>query len=251
MASRQNAGEVTPGIRERAQILGVMPQLLHEVGDLPGSLIVVPCHQGRVELRARDPWEPLAWAAARRKARMLRPCMIGGGVGAAPGGRTMAICAGLLGFDGSMQLADPVDDVSVRLDEVGSGLLRIFELADLSSEPGPLALEKPSVRFGCLLPGTFGCLQRGGAALETLTAAVPGEEPTAGILGSAEVLLVGSAGRLKVLVASPDGRVGPPSGAGPEIREVLFEGGLLLADLSELVGDERRDAPDELAVLGA
>ena len=106
-----------------------------------------------------------------------------------------------------------------------------FELADLGSEPGPLALEKPSVRFGCLPPGTLGCLQRGGAALEVFTAAVPGEEPTAGVLGSAEVLLVDLPGGLKVLVASSDGRVGPPSGAGAEIREVLFEGGLLLADL--------------------
>jgi hypothetical protein len=110
----------------------------------------------------------------------------------------MAICTGLLGFDGSAQLADPVDELRVRLDEVSSGLVR----ADLSGEPASLALEKPSVRFGCLLPGTFGCLQRGSAALETFAAAVPGEEPKAGILGTPEVLLVSSAGRLKVLVAS-------------------------------------------------
>jgi hypothetical protein len=163
----------------------------------------------------------------------------------------MAICAGLPGFDGSAQLADPVDELRVRLDEVGSGLLGILEVAGLSSEPGSLALEKPSVRFGCLLPGTFGCPQRGGAGVEVLTPAVPGEEPTAGVLGSAEVLLVGSPGRLKVLVASPDGRVGPPSCTGAEIREVLFEGVSLVVDLSELVSDERRDAPDQLAVVGA
>jgi hypothetical protein len=150
-----------------------------------------------------------------------------------------------------MQLADPVDDVGVRLDEVDSGLFPIFKLADLSSEPGPLVLEKPSVRFGCLLPGTFGCLQRGGAGVEVLTAAVPGGETKARNLGTAEVLRLGSPGRLKVLVTSPDGRVGPPSGTGAEIGEVLFDGGLLVADLGELVGDERRDAPDKLAVLGA
>ena len=138
-----------------------------------------------------------------------------------------------------MQLVDPVNDVRVRLDEVSSGLFPIFELADLSSEPGPLALEKPSVRFGCLLPGAFSCLQRGRAGLESFAAAVPGEEPKVGFLGTAEVRLVGSAGRLKVRATSPDGRVGPPSGAGPEIREVLFEGVSLLADLSKPVGDER------------
>jgi hypothetical protein len=119
----------------------------------------------------------------------------------APGGRRTAIRAGLLGFDGSMQLVDPVDDVRVRLDEFGSCSSCVLELDDLSGEPGPLALEKPRVRFGCLLPGTSGCLQRGSAALETFTAAVPGEEPKAGILGTAEVSLVRSAGRLKVLVA--------------------------------------------------
>jgi len=163
----------------------------------------------------------------------------------------MAICAGLLGFDGSMQLADPVNDVGVHLDEVGSGLFPIFEFADLRSEPGPLVLEKPSVRFGCLLPGTFGCLQRGGAGVEVLTAAVPGEEPTVGVLGSAEVLRLDSPGCLKARVTIPNGRVGPPSGASPKIGEVLFEGISSLVDLSKPVGDGRRDAADELAVLGA
>ena len=109
----------------------------------------------------------------------------------------MAICAGLLGFYGSMQLVDQVDDFRVRHDEVGSGLLDNFELADLSSEQGPLVLEKPSVRLGCLLPGAFSCLQRGSAALTTFAAAVPGEEPKAGIFGTAEVRLVGSPGLLK------------------------------------------------------
>ncbi len=59
---------------------------------------------------------------------------------------------------------------------------------------------------------------------------MPGEEPTAGILGSTEALLVGSSGRLKVLVTGPYGRVGPLSGAGPEIGEVFFERGSLFVD---------------------
>ena len=93
----------------------------------------------------------------------------------------------------------------IRSTSSGCALMKsalAWSRADLSGEPGSLALEKPSVRFGCLLPGTFGCLQRGSAALETFAAAVPGEEPKAGILGTPEVLLVSSAGRLKVLVAS-------------------------------------------------
>ena len=127
----------------------------------------------------------------------------------------------------------------------------IFEVASPGSEPGPLTFEKPSGRFGRLLPGTLGCLQRGGAGVEVSTAAAASEEPAVGIFGTPEVLLVGSPGKAEILVTSPDGRVCPPSGAGPEIGEVPFEIGLLLAHLGELVGDGSRDGPDEFAVLGA
>ena len=48
------------------------------------------------------------------------------------------------GFDGSVQLVDTVDELRMDLDEVGSGLSRIFELTDLSGKTGPLAFEKPS-----------------------------------------------------------------------------------------------------------
>jgi hypothetical protein len=54
------------------------------------------------------------------------------------------------------------------LDEVGTGLLRVFELTDLSGKTGPLAFEKPSVRFGRALPGTLGRLQPGGTGLEDI-----------------------------------------------------------------------------------
>jgi hypothetical protein len=57
-------------------------------------------------------------------------------------------------------LFDSIDELRVGLDEVGSGLSRILELADLSGEPGPRAFEKPSVRFGRALPGTLGLLER-------------------------------------------------------------------------------------------
>jgi hypothetical protein len=148
-------------------------------------------------------------------------------------------------------LVDSVDELRVGLDEVGSRLLRSFELADLSGKTGPLAFEKPSVRFGRALPGTLGHFERCGTGLDVLAASVPGEEPTAGVLDAPGVLLVDSACHPQVLVTDSNGCVRPPSGAGAEIREVLFEGVSLLADLSELVGDERRDARNELAVLGA
>ena len=112
-------------------------------------------------------------------------------------------------------MVDAVDEPRVGLDEVGSRLLRIFELADPSGEPGPLAFEKPGVRFGRALPGTLGCLERCGTGLEVFAASVPGEEPTVGILDAAEVLLVGSARHLQVLVTGSNGCVRPPPGAGP------------------------------------
>jgi hypothetical protein len=148
-------------------------------------------------------------------------------------------------------LVDSVDELRVGLDEVGSGFLRIFELADLSGEPGPLAFEKLSVRFGRALPATLGHLERGGTGLEVFAAAMLGEEPTAAILGTTAVLLVDSARHPQVLVTGSDGRVRPPSGAGPEVGKVLFEGSVLLVDVGKFVGDERRDAVDELSVLGA
>jgi hypothetical protein len=84
--------------------------------------------------------------------------------------------AGLLGFDGSVQLVDPVDELRVGLDELGSCLLRSFELERLAAEPGPLGFETPSVRFGRVLPGTLSGVQGGGAGRETSAAAVSGEE---------------------------------------------------------------------------
>ena len=56
------------------------------------------------------------------------------------------------------------------LDEVGSRLLRSFEHADLGGEPGPLAFEKSSVRFGRTLPGTLGHLERCGTGLKVSAA---------------------------------------------------------------------------------
>jgi hypothetical protein len=135
-------------------------------------------------------------------------------------------------------------------DEVGSGFLGIFELTDLSGKTGPLAFEKPSVRFGRALPGTLGRLQPGGAGLEVIAAPVSSKESTVGILDAAEVLFVGAARKLEVLVACSNGCVRPPPCGGLEVSKVLFEHSLLFVDVSELVGDVRRDSPDELLVLG-
>lgn len=55
--------------RSAARDSAICAHLLPEDGDVPGSLEVAPCHRGRVGLRGRDSWEPLAWAADRRKAR--------------------------------------------------------------------------------------------------------------------------------------------------------------------------------------
>ena len=77
--------------------------------------------------------------------------------------------------------------------EAGSRLLRIFELADLSGESGPLAFDKPSGRFGRALPGRLGRSRRGGSGLDVVAASVPGEEPPAGVLYATEVLLLDSA----------------------------------------------------------
>jgi hypothetical protein len=148
-------------------------------------------------------------------------------------------------------LVDSVDELRMGLDEVGSRLLRSFELAALGGEPGPLVFEKPSVRFGRTLPGTLGHLERCGTGLKVSAASVPTEEPMAGILGAAEVLLVDSPRDLEVLVTGSDGRVRPSSGAGAEVGKVLFERGLLFVDVSKLVGDARRDAREKFSVLGA
>jgi hypothetical protein len=149
-------------------------------------------------------------------------------------------------------LVDAVDEPRVGLDEVGSRLLRIFELADPSGEPGPLAFEKPNVRFGRALPGTLGHLEHCGTGPNVVAASVPGEEPlTAGMLDVTGVVLVDSARDLQVLVTFSDGSTGPPPGAGAEIGKVLFERGVLLVDVSKLVGVEGWDARNELSVLGA
>ena len=100
------------------------------------------------------------------------------------------------------------------------------------------------------MPGTLGRLQGGGTGLEVIAASVPGEESTAGILNAAEDLFVSSARNLEILVARSNGCVRPPPGAGAEVGKVLFVRGLLFVDVSKLVGDVRRDAPDEFSVLG-
>jgi len=122
---------------------------------------------------------------------------------------------------GSAQLVDPVDELRVGLDELGSCPLRSFELARVAAEPGPLAFEKPGIGFGRLLPSTLSRLQGGDTGRETCAASVPGEEPTVGILGSAEGLFVGSERKLEMLVAKSNGCVRPPPGDGPEVGEVL------------------------------
>jgi hypothetical protein len=109
----------------------------------------------------------------------------------------------------------------VGLDEVPPRLLCTFELSDVGGEPGPRAFEKPSARFRRALPSMLGRLQRGGTGRDLVAASMPGEESTAGILDATEVLLLCSARGLQVLVACSDGCVGPLSGAGPEVSEVL------------------------------
>ena len=84
--------------------------------------------------------------------------------------------AGLLGFDRSAQLVDPVETSGCALMKSALACSRTFELATRAASRGPLVFERPSVRFGCL--------QRGGAGVEVMIAAVPGEEPAAGILGT-------------------------------------------------------------------
>ena len=138
----------------------------------------------------------------------------------------------------------------MAFDEVGSRLLRILELADLSREPELLAFEGLSVMFGRALPGTLGRLQGGGTGLEVIATPVPGEEPTVWILDAAEDLFVSSARNLEILVARSNGCVRPPPGAGAEVGKVFFERDLFFVDVSKLVSDVRRDAPDEFSVLG-
>jgi len=138
----------------------------------------------------------------------------------------------------------------MALDEVGSGLLGIFELTDLSGRTGPLTFEKPSVRSGRALPGMLRRLQPGGTGLEVVAAAVPEEESAVRVLDTAAVLFMSSARRLENLVARSNGCLRPPPGAGAGVGKVLFERGLLFVDVSKLVDDVRRDAPDEFSVLG-
>jgi hypothetical protein len=156
----------------------------------------------------------------------------------------------LHGSDSSVQLVDPLDELRVDLDELASCLLRSFELARLANEPGLLAFEKPDIGFGCVLPGTFSRLHRGVAGREISATATASEGAPMWILGAAEDFFVGSARKLEILVACSNGCVRPSSRAGAEVGKVLFERGLLFVDVSKLVGDVRRDAPDEFSVLG-
>lgn len=149
-----------------------------------------------------------------------------------------------------MQLIYPIDELGVGLDELGSYPLRLFEMARLGDEPGPLALDKPSTGFGRALPGVFSVLQGVSTDPETFVAAVSGKESTVRTLDAAEDLFVDSASNLEILVAGSNGCVHPPSCAGPEVGEVLLQDGLLFSYSNQLIGDVRRDALDEFSVLG-
>jgi homoserine dehydrogenase len=98
----------------------------------------------------------------------------------------------------------------------------------LTGEPGLFLGEVVGVRLSELVPGVVR-LDEGGAGVEVLTGAVSSEDPLAGVLGAAEVLVVDRSSALKVLVAGPDGGLGPTTGACPKVDEVPLEGGLLLA----------------------
>jgi hypothetical protein len=96
-----------------------------------------------------------------------------------------AMSAGLLGFDSSAQLIDSVDDTRMGLDEVGSGLLGTFQLADLGIEAGALAFGRPHAGFRRVPPCTLGALKRGGADLEVVAAPESSNEPAVGVFGTA------------------------------------------------------------------
>jgi hypothetical protein len=147
-------------------------------------------------------------------------------------------------------LVDSIDELRVGLDEVGSRLLGIFELANLSGESEPFAFERPGIEFGRVLPGMLSRSQPGGTGLEVIAVPVSGKESTVGILDAAADLFVGSARKLEILVACSNGHVRPPSGTGPEVGQVLVQDGLPLPYLGEQVGDVRRDAPHEFSMLG-
>ena len=136
------------------------------------------------------------------------------------------------------------------LDELGSCLLHSFELARVAAEPGPLAFEKPSVRFKRVLPSMLSRLQGGSTGRETSAASVPGQESAVGISDAKELVFVGSARKLEILVHRSNGCVRPPSNAGTEVSEVMFEDGVLFSYSDEQISHVRRDAPDELSVLG-
>ena len=135
-------------------------------------------------------------------------------------------------------------------DELGSCSSSIFELADLSGKTGPFAFEEPSVRLDRTLPRMLSRFQSGGTGLEVIAAAVSGKDSAVGLLGAAEDLFVGIARKLEVLVARSNGCLRPPPDAGAEVGKVCFERGLLFVDMSELVGDVRRDTVNESSVLG-
>ena len=87
-----------------------------------------PRHQGGVGLKARDPWEPPARAATRRKveAPSLHDRRWGWSVSGEAAGATWVVW---LGLDGTAQKVNTVDELRVGLDELGSCLLHSFELA--------------------------------------------------------------------------------------------------------------------------
>jgi hypothetical protein len=138
----------------------------------------------------------------------------------------------------------------VGLDELGSCLLHSFELARVTAEPGPLAFEKPAIGFDRVLPSGLSRLQGGSTGLDVIAASAPRQESTVWILDATEVLVVGSTRDLEVLVAGSDGCARPPSRAGPEVSQFLFEDGLLFSYSNQLIGDIRGNAPEEFSVLG-
>lgn len=69
-----------------------------------------------------------------------------------PAGRA-DVSFGLLGPDRTLEPVDPVDELWVPVDEVGSASFGGFELLGLGAESGPLSGETVGVGFGDLAPG--------------------------------------------------------------------------------------------------
>ena len=107
------------------------------------------------------------------------------------------------------------------------------------------------LRLSELAPCVGDVVEDGGAGVQVLTVAASSEDPLTGVLCAAKILVVDPPGALEVLLAGPDGGLGPTTGAGLKISEVPFEGDLLVMEPGELVVNFRRDRGDEPAAFGA